>query len=68
MFRHYVALIEEFQTNVIEKKATVLSASTDTTLPEVTTPSPVLSVEDQLKNTTGKAWSPYMYSNPYKLM
>ena len=55
MFRHYVALIEEFQTNVIEKKATVLSASTDTTLPEVTTPSPVLSVDDQLKNTTGKA-------------
>ena len=54
-----MALIEDFQSDVIDKKITVLSVLVATTLPEVTTPSYIPTAENQLKNTTGAVHPPY---------
>ena len=47
-----------FQTNVVEKKTTVLSIASGEDPPEVIVVAPTLSSENQLRNTTGTNSSP----------
>ena len=55
--RNYLYWFEWYQTNVVDKKTTVLSIAVGTTPPEVTVSPPSLNFENKLRNTTGMTFS-----------
>ena len=52
-FRNYLFWMKWFQTNVVEKKTTVLSIAVGVEPPEAIVVTPTISGESQLRNTTG---------------
>ena len=54
IFRNYIYWMNWFQTNVVEKKTTVLSIAIGEDPPEVVVVTPTLSLENQLRNVSGR--------------